>query len=265
VAFRAQSSFYRRACNFDVRLRSKRPADQGLPGFQGASRRNRTSTTKCDADERRISSSAAWDAAGYINDANNAAGNRTWMITLRRSRYYKPYGVTLQKFTHEKYAGTEIPNNFSSRVTLIDPERSVNRDVLIYMNHPLRFWGWDPKENGAVLIVLWCAIILHARWGGFIRQGGLMIMAIFGNVVTSFLWFGVNMLGIGLHSYGFMQKAFPWLIGFIVSQLALMTIATMPVERWRSFRLSAVVPRPSGEHKELSFTPPKLAVETTPE
>ena len=85
-----------------------------------------------------------------------------------------------------------------------------------------RFWGWDPKENGAVLIVLWCAIILHARWGGFVRQRGLMIMAIFGNIVTSFSWFGVNMLGVGLHSYGFMQKAFPWLVGFILSQLALM-------------------------------------------
>jgi ABC-type transport system involved in cytochrome c biogenesis permease subunit len=128
-----------------------------------------------------------------------------------------------------------------------------------------RFWGWDPKENGAVLIVLWCAIILHARWGGFIRQRGLMIMAIFGNVVTSFSWFGVNMLGVGLHSYGFMQKAFPWLVGFVVSQLALMIIAAMPLERWRSFQLSAGVPRPSGEHKELSFTPPKLAVETTQE
>ena len=128
-----------------------------------------------------------------------------------------------------------------------------------------RFWGWDPKENGAVLIVLWCAIILHARWGGFIRQRGLMIMAIFGNVVTSFSWFGVNMLGVGLHSYGFMQKAFPWLVGFIVSQLALMTIAAMPLERWRSFGLSAGALRPGGGHKEVSFTPPKLAVETTPE
>jgi ABC-type transport system involved in cytochrome c biogenesis permease subunit len=98
-----------------------------------------------------------------------------------------------------------------------------------------RFWGWDPKENGAVLIVLWCAIILHARWGGFIRQRGLMIMAIFGNVVTSFSWFGVNMLGVGLHSYGFMQKAFPWLVGFMVSQFALMMIAAMPLEKWRSF------------------------------
>jgi ABC-type transport system involved in cytochrome c biogenesis permease subunit len=98
-----------------------------------------------------------------------------------------------------------------------------------------RFWGWDPKENGAVLIVLWCAIILHARWGGFIRQRGLMVMAIFGNIVTSFSWFGVNMLGVGLHSYGFMQKAFPWLLGFMISQLALITIASLPLEHWRSF------------------------------
>jgi ABC-type transport system involved in cytochrome c biogenesis permease subunit len=106
-----------------------------------------------------------------------------------------------------------------------------------------RFWGWDPKENGAVLIVLWCAIILHARWGGFIRQRGLMIMAIFGNIVTSFSWFGVNMLGVGLHSYGFMQKAFPWLVGFMVSQVALMCVAAMPLERWRSFRTASAAPR----------------------
>ena len=66
---------------------------------------------------------------------------RTWMLVLRPSRYYKPYTVTLQKFTHERYAGTDIPKNFSSRVTLVDPERSVNRDVLIYMNHPLRYRG----------------------------------------------------------------------------------------------------------------------------
>ena len=77
-----------------------------------------------------------------------------------------------------------------------------------------RFWGWDPKENGALLIVLWNAIILHARWGGMIKERGLMAMAVFGNIVTSFSWFGVNMLGIGLHSYGFMDKAFPVADGF---------------------------------------------------
>jgi hypothetical protein len=66
-----------------------------------------------------------------------------------------------------------------------------------------------------------------------------MVMAIFGNVVTSFSWFGVNMLGVGLHSYGFMQKAFPWLVGFILSQCALMCVAMIPLEHWRSFRSTA--------------------------
>ncbi len=116
-----------------------------------------------------------------------------------------------------------------------------------------RFWGWDPKENGAVLIVLWCAITLHARWGGFLRQRGLMIMALFGNIVTSFSWFGVNMLGVGLHSYGFMQKAFPWLVGFMISQLALMAAAAMPLEKWRSFGPARVPTR--GDSPQVSPAP----------
>ena len=97
-----------------------------------------------------------------------------------------------------------------------------------------RFWGWDPKENGALMIVLWCALTLHARMGGYIRQRGFIVMALFGNIITSFSWFGVNMLGVGLHSYGFMSKALPWLIGFILSQLVLMAIALLPLSRWRS-------------------------------
>jgi ABC-type transport system involved in cytochrome c biogenesis permease subunit len=99
-----------------------------------------------------------------------------------------------------------------------------------------RFWGWDPKENGALLIVLWCALILHARWGGFIRQRGLMAMAIFGNAITAFSWFGVNMLGVGLHSYGFMDKAFPWLLGFIIAQGVLILASRLPHTVWSSFR-----------------------------
>jgi ABC-type transport system involved in cytochrome c biogenesis permease subunit len=87
-----------------------------------------------------------------------------------------------------------------------------------------RFWGWDPKENGALLIVLWCAVTLHARLGGYIRQRGLVAMALFGNVVTAFSWFGVNMLGVGLHSYGFMDKAVPWLAAFVGLQIALIAL-----------------------------------------
>jgi hypothetical protein len=97
-----------------------------------------------------------------------------------------------------------------------------------------RFWGWDPKENGALLIVLWNAIILHARWGGYARERGVMTMAIFGNVITSLSWFGVNMLGVGLHSYGFMDKAFWALTAFIASQLLLMALALLPRHFWKS-------------------------------
>jgi ABC-type transport system involved in cytochrome c biogenesis permease subunit len=99
-----------------------------------------------------------------------------------------------------------------------------------------RFWGWDPKENGALLIVLWHAVMLHARMGGYIRQRGLMLMAIFGNIITSFSWFGVNLLGIGLHSYGFMEKGFVWLSAFVFSQLLIIWIGSLPLQYWRSFR-----------------------------
>ena len=94
------------------------------------------------ASGRTASSLGTW----LVSDALGApqtfsCAGRTWQIVLRPARYYKPYSVTLQRFTHERYPGTEIPKDFSSRVTLIDPERSVNRDVLIYMNHPLRYRG----------------------------------------------------------------------------------------------------------------------------
>jgi ABC-type transport system involved in cytochrome c biogenesis permease subunit len=109
-----------------------------------------------------------------------------------------------------------------------------------------RFWGWDPKENGALLIVLWNAVILHARWGGMIKERGLMAMAVFGNIITSFSWFGVNMLGIGLHSYGFMDKAFPWLVGFDISQALLVALALMPLRYWASFKSAAPQLPPTG-------------------
>ena len=99
-----------------------------------------------------------------------------------------------------------------------------------------RFWGWDPKENGALLIVIWNAIILHCRWGGLVRQRGMMALAVFGNVVTAWSWFGTNMLGVGLHSYGFTSAAFYGLVVFVASQLAVIGLAVTPLAKWRSFR-----------------------------
>jgi ABC-type transport system involved in cytochrome c biogenesis permease subunit len=110
-----------------------------------------------------------------------------------------------------------------------------------------RFWGWDPKENGALLIVLWNGVILHARWGGLIKERGLMNLAIFGNIVTSFSWFGVNMLGVGLHSYGFMDAAFKWLMLFIGTQVILIGLGMLPLNLWKSFqgRTPATPPVPA--------------------
>jgi ABC-type transport system involved in cytochrome c biogenesis permease subunit len=66
-----------------------------------------------------------------------------------------------------------------------------------------RFWGWDPKENGALMIVLWNALMLHARWDKQVGPRGFALLAVVGNVITAWSWFGTNQLGIGLHSYGF--------------------------------------------------------------
>jgi ABC-type transport system involved in cytochrome c biogenesis permease subunit len=99
-----------------------------------------------------------------------------------------------------------------------------------------RFWGWDPKENGALMIVLWNAFVLHARVGRVVGDRGTMVFAVFGNVVTAFSWFGVNMLGIGLHSYGFMDKAFSWLVLFSLSQIAIMAAGFIPESKTRRSR-----------------------------
>ena len=97
-----------------------------------------------------------------------------------------------------------------------------------------RFWGWDPKENGALMIVIMCAITLHARWGGIVRERGIMALAILGNIITAWSWFGTNLLGVGLHSYGFTDSGFLWMCAFVLSQLACMALAVLPFKFWRS-------------------------------
>jgi len=103
-----------------------------------------------------------------------------------------------------------------------------------------RFWGWDPKENGAALIVIWLLIILHARWGEMVRERGVAVLAVAGNIVTSWSWFGTNMLGVGLHSYGFTDSAVFWMLTFATSQLAIMALGMLPIALWRSTGVRAI-------------------------
>jgi hypothetical protein len=95
-----------------------------------------------------------------------------------------------------------------------------------------RFWGWDPKENGALIIVLYNALVLHARWGGMVKGRGLATLVVGGNIVTAWSWFGVNELGVGMHAYGASESSTAmWLLTFALSQLVLIAFGLMPA-RW---------------------------------
>ncbi len=98
-----------------------------------------------------------------------------------------------------------------------------------------RFWGWDPKENGALIIVLWNALVLHARWGGLVKDRGLAVLSIAGNIAVSWSWFGVNQLGKGLHSYGFTDGVIKMLFAVIFAHLLLIAAGAVPKIYWWSF------------------------------
>ena len=66
-----------------------------------------------------------------------------------------------------------------------------------------RFWGWDPKENGALMICLSQIAILHARMSGMVRDFGFAVWNSITGMIVLFSWFHVNLLGVGLHNYGF--------------------------------------------------------------
>jgi ABC-type transport system involved in cytochrome c biogenesis permease subunit len=99
-----------------------------------------------------------------------------------------------------------------------------------------RFWGWDPKENGALMIVLWNALVLHARWGGMVKDRGLALLAIVGNIMVSWSFFGVNQLGIGLHAYGSTHGVVEALVIFALTQLLIIGIGMIPQRKWLSSR-----------------------------
>jgi hypothetical protein len=87
--------------------------------------------------------------------------HRTYEMLLRPERFYMPFSLHLIEFRHDRYAGTDIPKNFSSRVRLQNLDSGENREVLIYMNNPLRYQGetfyqasYDPDDGGSILQVV---------------------------------------------------------------------------------------------------------------
>ncbi len=96
-----------------------------------------------------------------------------------------------------------------------------------------RFWGWDPKENGALMIVLWTLAILHARIGGIIKEWGLHLASIFTACVVAFSWWHVNFLGVGLHNYGFTAgKSTIWVFYLVMLAFLLFGFMVMLLEKY---------------------------------
>lgn len=104
----------------------------------------------------------SWLVSEYVNGRQEFAyDNHTYQLELRARRYYEPFSLQLLKFRHDVYPGTDIPKNFSSRVLLQRADTGENREVLIYMNNPLRYAGetfyqasFDPDNHGTVLQVV---------------------------------------------------------------------------------------------------------------
>ena len=124
-----------------------------------------------------------------------SASPRRYVLQLRFKRIYKPYTIKLLKFTHENYLGTDLPRNFASRVELIDPANGVDREVVISMNHPLRYGidtlyqakttGMSDGGEGTVLQVVrnpnWLLPYLA------VIVGGLGLVIHFGMTLNNFL------------------------------------------------------------------------------
>lgn len=114
-----------------------------------------------------------------------------------------------------------------------------------------RFWGWDPKENGALLICLAEIAILHARMTGWLKHHGMAMAAVANGIVVAFSWWHVNLLGVGLHSYGFTGGILTALTAFYLSQLTLLVAGAIAYYR---------VPAPAAAREPVDL--PVSAAET---
>ena len=103
-----------------------------------------------------------WLVSEYIEQPQQFTyKNRTYKLQMRPRRYYSPFSIRLLEFRHDVYPGTDIPKNFSSRVQLQRADTGENREVLVYMNSPLRYSGetyyqasFDVDNHGTILQVV---------------------------------------------------------------------------------------------------------------
>ena len=141
--------------NSNIQMRSQVPGAPASPATQGMGPMLAVSPLEVTykQDERNVPAAfiqlvgpegpiGVWTVSTMLgNPQRFAYGGRSWKIVMRPTRHYTPYSLTLEKFSHDIYPGTEIPKNFSSKVKINPPGGGDGREVLIYMNNPLRYAG----------------------------------------------------------------------------------------------------------------------------
>lgn len=104
-----------------------------------------------------------------------------------------------------------------------------------------RFWGWDPKEVGALLIVLTYLIPLHLRYVGVVGPTGLAGWSVLGFISVIWSWYGVNfILGAGLHAYAFGSGGQAIVLPLTAAQIVLTVWQLLAIRR--SARSAPVLP-----------------------
>jgi len=66
---------------------------------------------------------------------------QSYAVGMRFKQTPLPFSITLLDFTHDRYPGTNIPSNFASRVRVDYPAKHESKEVMVFMNNPLRFEG----------------------------------------------------------------------------------------------------------------------------
>jgi hypothetical protein len=97
------------------------------------------------------------------------------------------------------------------------------------------------------------ALILHARWAGLVQQRGMAALAVLGNIIVIWSWFGVNMLNVGLHSYGFIPSTFYGMLVADAVHICIAALVLVPMRHWRSY--AALQGRPRAENAPAAPAP----------
>jgi ABC-type transport system involved in cytochrome c biogenesis permease subunit len=87
-----------------------------------------------------------------------------------------------------------------------------------------RFWGWDPKENGALLIGVWLVWLLHGKVTRHINEFYFIAGLVCLSMIVALSWIGINLLGVGLHSYGFINGSISSLIILFVMEATFLAV-----------------------------------------